>query len=700
VELDDFRKDFLETVRAHAAAEEDLTQAAFVTIASQRLMDAEELSDFEPCYNEGSGIRDRRLKWRVDGYSFDDADGSMKLLIADFRGGSEAETITQTECTALFSRLRAFVSEAMSGLLHPKLEESHPVYALAGDICRNRQAIMRFRMFLATDALLSSRIKDWPEDDLNQIPVEFHIWDISRFHRAFESKSGRDELAFDFRDFSSEGIPCLEASQTSCEYKAYLCMIPGSVLADLYDRYGSRLLERNVRSFLGTRGSKSVNTGIRTTILKQPAMFFAYNNGIAATASAVEVMQDGNRLCLTMVQDLQIVNGGQTTASLSTTRRRDKNDLGNIFVQMKLSVITPDCADEVIPNISRYANSQNKVSEADFFSNHPFHVRVETHSRHVGAPAVGGAQYNTYWFYERARGQYLNEQAKLTKSDKNRFLLQNPREHLITKTDLAKFENAWRGLPHIVCLGAQKNFREFATWIDTLWQASDLDFSEEYFRRLVAKGILWKSTERLVSKQDWYNKGYRGQIVAYAIAKLSHDVGKKEKGKYLDFRSIWNKQRITVALERQLALISEAVFAVILDPERGIENVTEWCKKKLCWDKVEALSIPLLPEFKAELIDESEMVIAAREGKETQKTDTGIEAQAAVVSLGAIYWRNMLIWNGDNSILTPDEESVVRIASQIPHKIPTDKQSRWLLGIKSKAECEGFEQTRQVLIHS
>ncbi len=691
MDLDDFRKDYLESVRSHAAAEGDLTQAAFVTIASQRLMDAEELPDFEPCYHEGNGVRDRRLKLRVDGYSFDDADGAMKLIIADYRGGAEAETLTQTDATSLFARLRAFVSEAMSGQLHPELEESSPVYALAGDIYRNRLGIMRFRLFLVTDAVLSSRIKDWPEDYQNQIPVEFHIWDIARFHRAYESKSGRDELAIDFRDFSSFGIPCLEASQTSGEYKAYLCVIPGTVLADLYDRYGSRLLERNVRAFLGARGSKSVNTGIKTTILTKPAMFFAYNNGIAATASSAEVVQNENGLCITMVQDLQIVNGGQTTASLSTTRRKEKNDLGNIFVQMKLSVVTPDHADEVIPNISRYANSQNKVNDADFFSNHLFHVRIETHSRRIWAPpAVAGSQHNTHWFYERARGQYLNEQAKLSKSDKNKYLVQNPRDQLIIKTDLAKYENAWRGLPHIVSLGAQKNFRAFAEWIEELWKTSDADFNEEYFRRLVAKAIIWKSTERLVSKQPWYQNGYRANIVAYAIAKLSMIIGTKERGKSLDFKTIWNRQRISTALERQLALVSEAAFTVIVDPDRGIENVTEWCKKKLCWEKIESLGIILLPEFKAELIDKDELVSAEKEAKVIQKTDNGIEAQRTVFSCGASYWQKLLEWNSDKSVLTPDEESVINVAARIPNKIPSDKQSLWILEIKSKAEAEGF----------
>lgn len=691
MEVSEYRSDFLETVRAHAAAEGDFTQAAFVTIASQRLLDAEELSDFEPCYHEGAGVSDRRLKLRIDGYSFDDADGSMKLLIADLRGGAEAETITHTEATALFSRLRGFVSESMKGVLHPVLEQSTPAYGLASTIARNRETITRFRLFLVTDAVLSSRVKDWPEDFLNEIPLEFHIWDITRFHKAFLSKSGRDELTFDFRDFCNDGLPCLEASQNTGEYKAYLCTIPGAVLADLYDRYGSRLLERNVRSFLGARGAKSVNTGIRNTILKQPSMFFAYNNGIAATASAAEVVQDRNRLCLTVINDLQIVNGGQTTASLSATRRREKNPLKDIYVQMKLSVVSSEHADTVIPNISRFANSQNKVSEADFFSNHPFHVRIETHSRRIAAPAVGGAQYNTYWFYERARGQYLNEQGKLSKSDKNRFILQNPREQLVTKTDLAKYENAWRGIPHIVCLGAQKNFREFAVWIDGKWQLSDLDFNEAYFREMVVKAIVWKATERLVSKQDWYNKGYRGKIVAYTIAKLLDEVTKKAKDRCLNYGNIWAKQKPTVAMERQLVSTAESVFSVFMDPMREIEDVAEWSKRKLCWERVVALDVPLSNEFLEDLAFKDEMLEEIRDSKKVQKLDKGIEAQKTVCTLGPAYWQRVLDWNSTRNILIPDEEKVVSLATRIPTKIPTDHQSSCLLEIRNKIESEGFQ---------
>jgi len=691
MDIEEFRKDFLETVKSHAAAEGDMTHAAFVTIVSEKLMDAEEFSDFEYCYHEGNGVKDRRLKLCIDGYSFDESDDSLKLLIVDFRGGAEAETLTQTDALTMFSRLTAFITEAMSGLLHPQMEDSSPARALATEIFGNQQAIARLRLYLATDAVLSSRVKDWPERIINDKPFEFHIWDAARFHRAFEAATGRDELKIDFREFMPEGIPCLEASQTGDEYKAYLCVIPGTVLADLYDRYGSRLLERNVRSFLGIRGAKSVNSGIRSTILGQPSMFFAFNNGIAVTASTVEVAPGGNGLRILCADDLQIVNGGQTTASLTTAKRKDKAELKDIFVQMKLSVIRSDRTDELIPQISRSANSQNKVSDADFFSNHPFHVRIETHSRRLWAPAVAGAQHETHWFYERARGQFLNEQVKMTASEKRRFLQQNPRDQLITKTDLAKYENAWREIPHVISLGAQKNFRNFAEHIDELWKASDFEFNEEYFRNIVAHAIIWKYTERMVSRQPWYQGGYRANVVAYTIAKLAMMIRTSAKDKVFDFRAIWGRQDVSKAMELQLEKIAEAAFNSIVSEDRPIDNVTEWCKKKLCWERVESLNVPLLPSFIADLVDRAELLITKKDAKKLQKTDNGIAAQAEVVQLGGKYWQQVSYWAGKKNLLTPDEKKLVDIAAQIPTRIPPDFQCPKLLEIRAKMADEGFQ---------
>jgi hypothetical protein len=690
MELEDFRKDLLESVKSRAAADGDLTQSSFVNVISERLIEAEEFQDFVPCHYEGNGVRDRRLRLRIDGYSYDDADESYNLLVADYRGRDDVETLTQTEAASDFSRLRAFISEAVSGMLHPVLENSSPAYDLAARICGHPHLINRFRLFLVTDAFLSTRVKDWQEESINGKAVEFHIWDISRFHRVFESKIGRDELTVDFLEFTSRGVPCLEASQPDGEYKAYLCVIPGGVLADLYDRFGSRLLENNVRSFLGIRGTKSVNSGIRNTILKEPAMFFAYNNGIAATATQAEIVEDGQGFYLTQAKDLQIVNGGQTTASLTNARRKDKVALDGIFIQMKLSVIEPDRGEKVIPLISRFANSQNKVSDADFFSNHPFHVRMETHSRRIWAPAVDGAQYETHWFYERARGQFLNEQAKMSASEKRRFLQQNPRQQLLTKTDLAKYENTWRCVPHVVSLGAQKNFKQFAEWVDERWKASDEDFSEEYFRNAVAKAIVWQYTERMISSQPWYQGGYRANIVAYTIAKLSQSVGAGREDLVVDLRSIWAHQKASDALREQLQRIAEAVSGVIVAPDRLVENVTEWCKNKICWERTAKLEIPLLPDFRKELVDKSSAETMAREGRNLQKTDKGINAQTEVLQLGAKFWVELKTWTQANRMLTPEEDKLVSLASRMPMSIPNPLQSQRLLEVKARAESEGF----------
>jgi len=339
---------------------------------------------------------------------------------------------------------------------------------LAHLLYERRKSIVRLRLYLVTDGVLSTRVRDWPEGEVGGIPTESHIWDINRFHQVQESKSGRDELEVDFTTIVKGGLPCLPASVPSDEYRAYLCVIPGNVLAEIYDTYGSRLLEGNVRSFLGTR--ERINKAIRKTVGLEPTMFFAYNNGIAATASAATVVNGSNGLHLTKVTDLQIVNGGQTTASLAAALSEKDAGLPQTFVQMKLSVLPAETSGKYIPLIARYANSQNRVSDADFFSNHEFHRRMEQLAQRLRAPAVGGAQYGTHWFYERARGQYMNEQTGMTAAQRKQFALQNPKKQLITKTDLAKYENAWRFFPHVVSQGAQKNFVAFSTHASAEWE--------------------------------------------------------------------------------------------------------------------------------------------------------------------------------------------------------------------------------------
>lgn len=293
------------------------------------------------------------------------------------------------------------------------------------------------------------------------IRVDYSIYDLSRMKLIDESVNGKEPLIIDlWEDFQAEGIPVLPASKTN-DYQAYLCNIPGELLAKMYNRYQSRLLEGNVRSFLQTKGK--VNKGIRNTIINNPEMFFAYNNGIAATAEAIEISQNKEGLVITGFKSLQIVNGGQTTASLANSWENDTKlnsieQIKKIFVPMKVSVVSQKSAEELIPNISRYANSQNKVSDADLASNHPFHRKVEELSRRLHAPAVDGVQFGKYWYYERANGQYRQETYKATETSKKKFELRNPKNQMFKKVDLAKYYNIYLQKPHIASLWFSKKF--------------------------------------------------------------------------------------------------------------------------------------------------------------------------------------------------------------------------------------------------
>ena len=684
--LDEYRKEFLADLQARASVAANFTHNEFVGVCAELLGDAEELSDFEACYFRGTGSRNRALA--IDGLAQDDVDGSFRLVVANFSGAEDIETITQQSAKTSFSRLTAFCEDAFSGRLLDEVDESTPAHSAALTLQQRRKQISRLRLYLVTDSALSTRVKDWPEGDIAGIPTEFHIWDINRFHQVSESRTGRDELTVDFTRIVPGGLPCLAASVDSENYRAFLCVIPGTALAEIYQQYGSRLLEGNVRSYLGTRGK--INKMIRKTVTTEPTMFFAYNNGISATATKALVKQQADGLRLLEVTDLQIVNGGQTTATLASALIDKESGLAQSFVQMKLSEVTPETNGKYTPLIARYANSQNKVSDADFFSNHEFHQRMEQISHSLRAPAKNGAQYGTHWRYERARGSYMNEQSKLSPAQKNLFKLQNPPNQLITKVDLAKFENAWKFLPNVVSQGAQKNFMAFSTFAQAEWDRAPEQFNEEFYKRVIVKALLYWRTEELVSKQSWYQNGYRANIVAYTIAKFSHLIQFEGTGNLFDFRSCWSRQGLTPEIEEQLAAIAYEVFEIIVAPEGGFQNVTEWAKKEICWQRVQELRIPLQQGLAEQLVAREDDRQMKKSAASEQTFVSGIQVQMTVVNLGGAYWQQLLTWGKKNLLLAPDEQSFVSVACSIPRKLPTERQSARLIQIKVRMEDEGF----------
>ena len=688
---EEFRADLLAAVAARAEAHETSLREGFTSEVLERLRDAGEVPDAESCAETLTGQRSRKLE--VDAFAFDDADESLHLFVTMRDGGAKPPPpITLTEARDQgFGRLLGVFEQARDGWLTANIEESRPLWALARRIqTGSRPAALRLHVL--TDRPMSERLREIRADRTREgVPVTFQIWDVTRLKRIHEARSVRDDLFVDLSGLPGGGLAALPAAIGTGDYDAYLAVVPGEVLADIYLQHGSRLLEGNVRTYLGRRGN--INRGIAATLAKEPARFFAYNNGIAATASEVrKAAGSGGAVLLTGIADLQIVNGAQTTASLAVLRREGKLPQGTVCVPMKLSVVAPAVAEELIPRISRFANTQNTVRASDFFANHPFHQRMEEISRRILAPAVGGSLTQTHWYYERARGQHLNDQAGLTQAKKDQFLRRNPRGQVITKTDLAKVESCFDLLPDVACKGAEKAFMAFAERVTEDWkdEGRRSAYSDDWYRCAVARVILFRTTEGLVSKASWYEGGYRAQVVAYTTARFAALAADRSGGGRLDYLKVWSAQAAGEVLERQLLAIAEAMMRVLRSPPLAGQNISEWAKQQACRKKALETEVPVELGLDAFLLGKEDVRSAVREDQEKQRVADGIQAIAEVMEAGVAFWSSLRVFARAKRLTTPDDEGALTVACSMPRKVPTDWQAARLLAVRRRCEEAGF----------
>ncbi len=683
MEIDVFAEELLQDVLAEADVDGELREDVFFDKACSYLQEAGELdtADRVPYRSPSRGIR-------VDGYGGDprDASDTLSLIVLDFRAHPAPGRLVGSEMDAIFRRVSKFVRQSLDRRWRDALEETSPAFGLADLIHHCWRSLGKIRLFLVSNRELSERVDGRPAGELEGKPVTYSVWDLRRLHRAAADPEPEAIEVDLVKDFGGP-LPILPAQQLDGDHESYLAAVPGPVLSEIYDRWGARLLEQNVRVFLQARSK--VNRGIRDTLAHEPEMFFAYNNGITATAESVEIRNDGKRQLLCGLRNFQIVNGGQTTASIHSATRK-KVDISQTFVQMKLSVVNADRAVKLVPKISEYANSQNRVAASDFFSNHPFHVRVEGFSRRIYAPSPDGTFQQSKWFYERARGQYADARGGRTPAERKKFDIEYPRGQRFTKTDLAKFLGVWEGLPHVVSLGAQKNFAAFAGRIGKAWNKNPDDFNEAWYREAIAKALVFKATERIVSAQPWYQGGFRANIVAYAIARISHHVEKTKRA--VDFEAIWRRQAPGPMLRETIAVVAERVHDVLVEPPEGMRNVTEWAKKQACWSQAEAIRIEWPTGLINELLSAEARQDAAKSARVDQRVLNGIEAQMAIVNAGGEFWANALAWGQEHGRLSPTEIGVLGVASNVPRKLPTEKQSLRVIRAFEKLQADGYRE--------
>lgn len=669
--LHDFAHDLVQEVLVEASLEgaETTTTDAFTRLLIEQLTEAGEFDDGTVCFHAAHGLE-------VSGYSISSDGLTLDLFISEFRQGPIAAKVNKGDVETHFKRLVSFATRCGTGY-HRDLEEASPVFDMALDVEKALTEAERVRCYLFTNA--TATVKTHPPTDLAGRAVSFHIWDLPRLHRLASSGVMHEPIVVDFEERYGKSLPCLSTPTTDSDYSVLLAIVPGDILSDLYGEYGPRLLELNVRSFLLAKGA--VNRGIRETLLRSPERFLAYNNGISATASKVETWTAADGSCqIRRLHDLQIVNGGQTTASIHHAVTRDGADADKVFVQAKVTVVSPEKLEEIVPAISKYSNTQNKVTTADFSSNDPFHVELEKLSRAVWAPTAGGGAQETRWFYERARGQYADAlNREKTPAKRKAFKTLHPLRQKITKTDLAKFENTWNQLPHLVSRGAEKNFREFMLRLDELGRPR-VDLA--YFQRVVAKAILFRGTERIVSAQDF--GGYRANIVAYTIARLA--LGTERA---VDLGRIWREQALSPALEEAVAALSHRVQHVITHPPRQA-NIGEWSKRPECWAAVSELDWSVPSGLEAELLDVRN---AAEPDPNTRVVSTEDEVLISqVLTVPAETWFSLSHWSKETGALQPWQNAIAYSLGRLcaRGKAPSVKQARQGVKLLQEAQRLGF----------
>ena len=556
------------------------TEDFLTNVMLEYLEDAGEVTDPIICPFRGYGLQ-------LNAYAISEDCDSVDIFVSVYSDSEEPRAVSQTDIDAAIKRAIQLYHRATNDL-YTAFQKDNDTYEFAITLHQNKDTIKKVRICALTNGLVKPiALKNLC---IGGAEVSFGLWDIDRLYRCVTSGKMRETIEIDFQERFHTTIPCIENS-TSDKYSVYLAIISGEMLAELYEEYRDRLLEKNVRSFLQVR-RKSVNEGIRDTLRNEPEMFLAYNNGISVTAESVEIVRDQNgRPSIKRIRDMQIVNGGQTTASIFNAKNEKKAevDLERVAVQMKISVIhSLEDMDEIVPRISRFANTQNKIQTADFSANDPFHRRIEDLSRTIWAPAIAGNK-PVNWFYERARGQYADALAReSTPKRKKEYKETHP---LFTKTDLAKYEYTWGQMPYYVSLGAQKNFNKFTV---NLTEKKSFIPDEAYYHALIAKAILYRQTTKLVQMQQY--GGYRANIVTYTLALLSYLTSQR-----IDLEKIWKEQSLSTVLEREIVEISKVVHKIIVNPPGGA-NISEWCKREACWKKISESDYRLSAELHKELL--------------------------------------------------------------------------------------------------
>jgi hypothetical protein len=700
-ELLEYKTEIFNSISIDSDSNEVFPEESYFEYVSDLLSSAGIMDNVEYC-----PYRNTRKGIRIDGYSWNALEKTICGIVVNFTNEHNVvETLTNTEIGDIGKRVTRFFESVGNETFIESLEVTDPGRIAASEIELHLEDAIKFRVAIFTDQVLSTRVKKIHIEDILGKNTSIEIWDLERLRGLDKSDSEYEEFTVDVMALGG-GVRALPANISEHGISTFLGVMPAQLLSAIYDEFGQRLLESNVRTFLDFRAG--TNRGMRKSLVTEPDHFFAYNNGITVTATAVKTKEESGQLIITSLDNMQIVNGGQTTAAIYFSPREKGGirsadgihnysdiDLSKVYVQMKLTVIeNKEAGDAMKANIATFANSQNSIQQSDLVSNHPFHLNIETRSRKQLMPA-GAKGLSSKWFYERARGQYSTKLRGLTAKQRARFEAEYPKKQVFNKTDMAKYENTWRMKPHVVKNGAQANLKALGTEIIREFDKDESAFGAVFFKDLVSKMLLFRMVDAGIQQSGWYKaeKGLKAEIVTYSIALLRHALLKDSSD--IDLSTIYRNQTVSDTLLATIVSLAEKVRYSITDVgfTSGITNPSEFCRNEKGWIKIQSMKVDLSTLVRGDVLSKDQAVDSEKEKRKVIDASKSITGLDFIMSVPSEEWDLLTEYNGKTYPQNHINVDIPRKCSNL-HKfgqMPTDKQMKLAKKIRDTAYLDGFD---------
>ncbi len=503
---------------------------------------------------------------KINGFYIDDVEHSVIVYVTSFNAISKPYNLYSYEFNNVLGKLNNFIQQAVKNpeLMFNIIHEDNPLYELIYYILHDFNDIDNFCYVLLTNGIM--RELKLPTFKVQGKKVDILVFDIERYRRFLQ---GQKVFNVDV-DLGILGLPlsCSHVSSGRNIYDTYCCIFTGEIIYKLFDAYHYRLLNSNVRTYLQLKGN--VNKGIMETIEKDPEYFLAYNNGISATASKVTLDYKGN---IKEIKNFQIVNGGQTSASIYNAKVNKGFDISEINVIAKITVVKDEKNyDSIVKNISRYANTQNAIKFSDFSSNDAYNKKMAELSRSIYTPVVG-SKLQTKWYYENVSGSYNNERSDSPSTAL--FDKEYPKSQYFNKTDMAAYELSYQGFPAEACKGAQDAYKVFVMNLSDLQEPTELDF-----KRLVAKKILY---DKVVSIIDNIGGQGKAAMARYVVAYFSTIICDNK----FELDEVWKNQSLNNTVINDLQILVPLMVKILREKAQdNLKSVEMYCRMPSTWAAV------------------------------------------------------------------------------------------------------------------